>query len=81
MIGQMKILATKRIGRDVVRAIVIPTDEKIWPELRQNLIDFKISPIDKISPHRGTVYIAFFGNYFGPGKDNVLTVKLWRQLK
>lgn len=81
MIGKVKILVTKQISTDVVRAIVIPTDEKIWPELRQNLIDFKISPIDKIKPHRGTVYIAFFGNYFGPGRDNVLTVSMWRQFK
>lgn len=81
MISKFKILATRSLGTDLVRTIVIPTDEKIWPELRKNLIDFRVSPIDKVRPHRGTVYVAFVGNYFGPGRDNVLTVSMWRQFK
>lgn len=75
----MKILATKRIGTDLVRAIVLPKDHKLWPELRKNIINFRIDPCDPVLPHRGTVYIAFFGNYFGPDTDNTLTVSMWRQ--
>ena len=79
IIAKFSILTTKRISTDLVRAIVLPIDSKLWPELRQPIIDFKISPTDKIVPHRGKVFIAFVGNYFGPGRDNVLTVSLWRQ--
>lgn len=81
MISEIKILTTKRISTDLVRAIVLPIDSKLWPELRQPIIDFQISPIDKIVPYRGKVIVVFIGHYFGPGKDNVLTVKLWRQFK
>ena len=51
----------------------------IWDH--KNSSYFKISPTDKIVPHRGKVFVAFIGNYFGPGKDNVLTVSMWRQFK
>ena len=43
------------------------------------LLDLLGDPTDPIFPHRGIVYIAFFGNYFGPDNDNTLTVSMWRQ--
>jgi len=79
MITKFNILTTKRINTDLVRAIVLPIDSELWPELRHSIIDFRISPLDKVKPHRGIVYVAFMGNYFGPGRDNVLTVSMWRQ--
>lgn len=80
IIGKYFILATRMTpNKNIVRAIVIPRDKKIWPELRHNIINFRINPTDPIFPHRGIVYIAFFGNYFGPDNDNTLTVSMWRQ--
>lgn len=79
MIGKYEILVTRKISQDIVKAIVFPKDKELWPELKHNIINFRIDPCDPVLPHRGTVYIAFFGNYFDPGKDNTLTVSLWRQ--
>lgn len=80
MIGEYLILTTRTIPeKNIVKAIVMPHDKKLWPELRHNIINFRIDPNDPVMPHRGIVYVAFFGNYFGPDGDNTLTVSMWRQ--
>lgn len=72
MVGKYYILVTKRfLEKGIVRAIVVPQDKKLWPELRQHIINFRIDPSDPVLPHRGIVYVAFFGNYFGPDGDNL----------
>lgn len=80
MISKFQILTTRMVpNENIVKAIVLPRDKQLWPELRQNVINFRIDPTDPVLPHRGIVYVAFFGNYFGTGNDNTLTVSMWRQ--
>lgn len=82
MTGRYLFLTGRKIkGTNLVRGIVIPWDRHLWPELRHWIIDFDLGASDGPIPHHGFIYVTFWGNFFGPGKDDVLTVKLWRQFK
>ena len=80
MISKFQILTTRMVpNENIVKAIVLPRDKQLWPELRQNVINFRIDPTDPVLPHRGIVYVAFFGSYVGTGNDNAVKVSMWRQ--